>query len=310
MIYRLGTVHNNVDEHGGGLIQVQLMEDRNKSADELPWCMSILPKHLHIHPKKGELVMVFANNVDELYGNHLRWFIGPIITQLDKLNYQDSRSARSFSPEAIFAAGKNPTFYAGSKGVYPESGDREEEFGNNIGILGRHNEDIILKDTEVWIRSGVHKKGEDGDGLVFDRPAYIKQKGYDVPQSYTNTNDFFMNRSTKNMTYRTSTTIVADEINLISSSKDVSNQNKPIELFDTEDLINDETMKTILESCHRLPYGDILITFLSAFKQAFSTHVHIQGNAQLVPDPVLSQFPQEFTNVDFNSMISNNVRIN
>ena len=309
MIYRLGTVYNNVDKHGGRLIQVQLVEDRNKSADELPWCMSLLPKHLHIGPKKGELVLVFANSVDELYGNHLRWFIGPIITQLDKLNFQDSRSARSFSPEAIFAAGQDPSFYVGSKGVYPESGEREEEFGNNIGILGRHNEDIILKDTEVWIRSGIHRKGEDGKGLIFDRPAYIKQKGYDTPQSYTNTNDFFMNRTTKNMTYRTSTTVVADEINLISSSKNVSD-GKHFDLFDTEDLINDETMKKILETCHRLPYGDLIIKYLSAKHNAFLTHVHIQGNAQNPPDPVLSKFPEEFLNVDFNSMISNNVRIN
>jgi len=308
MIYRLGTVYNNVDKYGGGLIQVQLVEDKNKSASELPWCMSILPKALHIQPKKGELVLVFANNQEELYGNHLRWYIGPIITQLDKLNFQDSRSAKSFSLDGFFKPGTNPSFFTGSEGVYPEMGNREEEFGDNVGLLGRHNEDILLKDNEVWIRSGVHRK--EGDALVFERPAYVKQKNYESTRNYTNTNNPFQNKTTKKMSYKTVTTIVADEICLISSSKDLSNQKKPIELYDTEELINDEAMQKLLETCHRLPFGDVLIEFLSAFKRAFETHVHVQGNAQLIPDPVLSQFPKEFTDVDFNQMVSNNVRIN
>ena len=308
MILRLGTVYDNVDPHGGGLIRVKLIEDESKRSDELPFCMPLLPKNLHIHPKVGELVAVLANDKNELYGNHTRWFVGPIITQLDKLKYQDSRSAKSFFKDGFFNPGTNPFNYKGSEGVYPEKGNIAEEFGNNIAILGRHNEDIILKEDEIWIRSGVHKKED--DGLVFDQPAYIKQKGYKSPQSYTNTNDVFRNRTTKKMTYRTTTTIVADEINLISSSKDISNQPNPLNLYNTEHLVDDETMNKILETCHRLPFGDVLIEFLSAFKQAFLTHVHIQGNAQMVPDPILSQFPQEFTSVDFNKMISNNVRIN
>jgi len=309
MIYRLGTVENNVDKHGGGLIQVRLVEDKNKTSTELPWCMSILPKPLHIHPKNGELVMVFANNKDELYGNHLRWFVGPIITQLDKLSFQDSRSARSFSLDAFFKPGTNPAFYTGSEGVYPERGDRKEEFGNNTGLLGRHNEDIILKDNEIWIRSGVHKK--DGNALIFDKPAYVKQKHYDSEFTYTNTNNIYNNKKEIKMTSRTITTIVADEINLISSSENKSSSEiNNSDLYDTDDLINTEDMKKILETCHRLPFGDVLIEFLSAFKDAFLKHVHVQGNAQLQPDPILSQFPREFLSVDFNKMISNNVRIN
>jgi hypothetical protein len=271
--------------------------------------MPILPKSLHVHPKKGELVMIFANSVDDLYGNKERWFIGPIITQLDKLHFQDSQSAKSVFKDGFFKPGPNPSFYTGSKGVFPEQGDKEEEFGDNIAILGRHNEDIILTDTEIWIRSGVHKK--EGDALVFDRPAYIKQKRYDSPISYTNNvNKTYQNISIKKMSSQTVTTIVADEINLISCSKDVSNQSKSLELYDNEELIKEDTMKRILESCHRLPFGDVLIEFLSEFMQVFLNHVHVQGNAQLPPDPVLSHFSPKFLTVDFNEMISNNVRIN
>jgi hypothetical protein len=321
MIFKLGTVYNNVDKHGGGLIQVQLIEDRNKTADELPWCMPVLPKHLHVHPKEGELVMVFANSVDELYGNHLRWFIGPVITQLNKLHFQDSRSAQSFSKDGFFSPGTNPSFYTGSEGVYPEHSAAKErngnsEFGDNVGILGRHGEDILLKENEIWIRSGVHRTDEGNkDKQVFDRPAYIKQKKYDGARSYTNLNNLFLNDIKKEMNYQTSTTIVADEINLISSSSQTSNQEKPFDLYHSKELVNEETMKRILEKCHRLPFGDVLIEFLSLFHYIFLNHAHIEGNAQNPPAPVgngkmTSDFPKEFLLVDFNKMISNNVRIN
>ena len=312
MIYSLATVENNVDKHGGGLIQVRLIEDKNKLSVELPWCMPILPKTLHIQPKINELVMVFANSKDELYGNHLRWFIGPIITQLNKLNFQDSRSARSFSLDGFFKPGSNPFFYTGSEGVYPESGKNDNEFGNTTGLLGRHNEDVILKDNEIWIRSGVHKR--DGDALIFDKPSYIKQKNYVSSENpiifrYDRINPITKNKTST--TSRTITTIVADEINFISSSENTSsNIINPKDLFDPNDMIDEKTMEKILSQCHRLPFGDVLIVFLSAFKHAFLNHVHIQGNAQNKPDITISGFSKEFIDVDFNKMISNNVRIN
>ena len=70
----------------GRRIKVRLYEDsKNLKENELPWVWPLLPKHLQVIPKVGEMVLVFFQNLDGAQGN--RFYIGPIISQdyyLDK----------------------------------------------------------------------------------------------------------------------------------------------------------------------------------------------------------------------------------
>ena len=70
----------------GRRIKVRLYEDHKDLKDnELPWVWPLLPKHLQVIPKVGEMVLVLFQSLDGAQGN--RFYIGPIISQdyyLDK----------------------------------------------------------------------------------------------------------------------------------------------------------------------------------------------------------------------------------
>ena len=53
--------------------------------DDLAWCNPLLPKHLSVQPKEGEGVWVFVFSKEKESGD--RMFIGPIISQLNKLDF-------------------------------------------------------------------------------------------------------------------------------------------------------------------------------------------------------------------------------
>ena len=112
----------------------------------------MLPKHLSAIPKVGEIVWVFVlsktkQNVDRIY-------IGPIISQLDKLNLDSGypNALRPFSFAQLGAAKPvtsnktNDTIIPELVGVFPNPED--------ISIQGRFNTDITQKNNEIVIRAG------------------------------------------------------------------------------------------------------------------------------------------------------------
>ena len=61
----------------GRRIKVRLYEDpKNLKEDELPWVWPLLPKHLQVIPKVGEMVLVLFLFLVGARGN--RFYIGPI----------------------------------------------------------------------------------------------------------------------------------------------------------------------------------------------------------------------------------------
>ena len=51
----------------------------NNAINELPWCFPMLPKHLSIQPKIGEVVWIFTLGKNHQHADRL--YIGPIISQ-------------------------------------------------------------------------------------------------------------------------------------------------------------------------------------------------------------------------------------
>lgn len=292
LVMRFGKVTNVDDPHGGGRVQVRTVYDNIRGENkELPWYIPLLPKMLHVRPKVGELVLVIsmaAGNFDEP-----SFYVGPLISQEDKLFREDADGALSITSTGYIGWEENPR---GKKGVqptlYPNTAD--------IAIEGRKDTGIQLKDEEVRVKAGVKVVDERGPRNNTSNPAFISLKYY--PK-----NDVFKEG------YKSTATIVADKINLISTLSDdpeteeipvTENQDRKAE--DKDNLISDSAMRELVEKAHQVPYGDILIQFLDLFRTAFATHVHPFPTMPPCQDPNIVAV----SSYDLNKTLSDNVRIN
>lgn len=254
--------------------------------DNLPYCFPALPKFVHVHPKVGELVLVFLQDTEGYYGN--RFFIGPIISQDYFMNKDYDMTARvllnEHTKEDVFAPQPNPDMDPETHGTIPERED--------IAIRGRSNSDVILKDGEIWVRCGFNATaGEEvPKNLKYNNidPALIQMK---------------YEKSLEHPEYNSSVNVIADRINLIShdSKTDFSNM-----LTDPDTMVTKEGMKQILEDAHPIPYGDKLIEFLTEFVRIYKEHTHMFVNSPIV----LKASDMQILGQDLKQMLSQSVRVN
>lgn len=240
---------NIYDDH---IIKVRLrgIDDNKISDKELPSCHPFLPKYLNIIPKKGEWVKILFWNSNNRLQN--REYIGPIISQVQKLKKEDSESAfssqQSFSPILSDISDK---VIAESKGIYPEKED--------IAIQGRDNTNIIQREREVVIRAGIHQI-KDNLKLNQENPAF-----YHVKQSEDGS--------------VTTANIIANKINFITHNG--SPTLRTISEVRGEDIIDlysgkisDKTQEQINKNTHSIPYGDKLVEFIELVKKYMIEHSH------------------------------------
>ena len=73
-------------------------------------------------------------------------------------------------------------------------------------------------------------------------------------------------------------------------------------------------MQRIIESIHKLPYGDVLCDFLSLFIKMYESHVHPwHGMKPVVKDPISSEFFDKYgreKKVLEKKLLSENIGIN
>lgn len=283
-VIKIGEVISIQDETDGGRIKVRLQPDDNRRLDEkLPYAYPLLPKLIHLRPKIGEAVLVVLTEADNC--DSVRYYIGPIISQPQHMEIDyfgiDSLSLYNGSlKQPDVAPSTNPD----SHGAFAKE--------NDVAIYGRKKNDIIFSDDDIKIRCGNRLKDTTvKGGMVFNRtdPAFIHLKHTDNK------------RGSNNDAYRSTATIVADKINLIG------NQSKyPYKTNDKNDLITDSEMQNMIDTAHKLPYGDILIEFLNQFRDAFAKHVH--------PYPGMSPCEtiefKELMSYPTDKILSDSVRIN
>ena len=291
-VIRFGRVTNINDPHGGDRIQVRTTFDNPiENNEDLPYYIPLLPKMLHIKPKVGELVLVVSMAAGEF--NNFNYYIGPLISQEDKLFYEDSNAAMRITETGYIGWGSNPRLKKGVKPtLYPAPDD--------ISIEGRKDTGIQLKNEEVRIKAGVKVVGNQGPKNNTETPAFISLKYY--PK-----NDY------ESDGFKSTATIVADKINLIGThttdpaTKEIPvTENKDMSAQDKDNLISDSAMKELLNKAHQIPYGDKLIEFLDILRVAFAKHVH--------PFPTMAPCNDEnmkaVATYDLEGMLSDNVRIN
>jgi len=273
--------------------------DNNIPDDELSWCFPLLPKHLQIQPKIGEVVMIITLSDQQKHVDRL--YIGPIISQLPLLD-NDPYLYSALNGFSIALSSPQP--FSGQiaelNGVFPKPDD--------ISIQGRYNTDITQKKNEIVIRAGKFVESTPNTNNPYSfkynptTQAYIQLK-----------NDVVTDPTTNQQTALRGTVanIVANKINLITH-KDGSPR---FNITDPDVLITDDELNKILVDAHQIPFGDVLLEYLKLFKEAFLYHVHngsgnrptdltISGNKQAVEVFKLKAEILE------ESMLSKNVRIN
>lgn len=302
VVVRIAEVVSIDDEYEGLRIKVRLEQDKNLQDDDLPYAFPLLPKTLQIIPKIGEAVFVFASRLGNK--NSIRYYIGPIISQ-PQYFYKDEH-LEGLGTSTTLLQGNNSInkpletikHYAETEGAFPKI--------NDIALIGRKSEDVILKDGEVDIRCGIrgakvfdnmspeyydyNKIGALKGDVVFNTqsPAYLQLKfKRGLCKGNKQVADSVVN-------------IVADKINIISH-KDKENFN----LTDQNELIKEQELDDIMSKLHQLPYGDLLLDLLNRMRLAITNHVH--------PYPGLPAVSCEYIvnllGFDIDTILSENVRI-
>lgn len=284
IVLKICQVIDIYDDTDGERIKVKLSpEDDKIDNTKIPYAYPLLPKMLHIKPKVGEFVLVVLTETSNGHSN--RYYIGPIISQPQFME-EDSYINRALSlyPGRYNLPDIAPRTNPESHGALAND--------NDIAIYGRKKTDAILTDSDVRIRCGsrLEEFNENG-GIVFNRldPAYVLLRHTDDK------------KGTPPEEYRSTATVVADKINLISHQSKT-----PFRVTDKNKLIADDEMQKIIDTAHLLPYGDILIEFLKIFLRAFELHTHPYPGMT----PCTTSEFIEATTYDLKKILSESVRIN
>lgn len=259
-------------------------EDNTKSIDEIDYAFPFLPKMFHVKPKEGESVLVLLAITND--GNSQRYYIGPIISQ-DHRIYKDP----FFEGGDSFLRGANKKFDVAPRMIPEQDGILPND--EDVVIRGRKNSDIQITDDDVRIKAGVKIVNEDDKyKMSFNtkNPAYIKAKYHLKPLDDGS---------------KSTTTVVSDKIFLLSHTSSNS-----FELRDRKELVTDKELNKILNSAYRLPYGEILIDFLSSFVKAFAEHTHDFMMKPPNESFTLPLLAKKGTYLDKKQMLSDTVRIN
>lgn len=289
-IIKMGHVESVEDSADGLRIKARLSQDGRISTNDLPYSYPLLPKTFRTVPKVGEGVLIFLSEISNNFSN--RYYIGPIISQDQKLEYDPYDYGRGTSLSLLQGGEIGPltklSKYEETNGSFPKITD--------VSVVGRKGEDIILKEDEIDLRCGIRTESLNNSdnnlvgNIIFNNinPSYIQLKyKRAIGHSPTQEADSVIN-------------LVADKINIISH-KDVNQFN----LTDKTELIKTSELDDIMKNLHKLAYGDELVKALNIIRDAITNHVHPYPGMP----PCSDTYIMNLLAYDFNDILSDNVRI-
>ncbi len=268
-----GEVISIDDPTDGGRIRVKIPElDNRSSGDDLPWCYPLLTKFFHAYPKVGEVVRVFIEDIK--YPLRSRFWIGSIISQPHKIEYDSIFTALSTTNASIVDPEKAPSTYPDADGVYPLKTD--------IAIVGRVNTDVILRINEVHIRAGKHEN---------DNPLKLNTKN---PAEFSL---IYEQKNKDSVDYNSNAIITSDRIALISHS---GNPQFKAARLTTED------RNRIFDEGHPLGRADLIVEAMQIMRNAIVAHIH--GYSGLPADK--TAIINDLLNINFEAILQKNIVIN
>lgn len=300
IIIRLGEVISVDDEYGGSRIKVRMEQDNGVLDKDLPYVFPLLPKTIQSVPKIGEAVIIITSKLNN--AKSMRYYIGPLISQ-PQYQYKDEFNKSFGTATSLIQGGYVKPLtsiqkYDETNGAFPEI--------NDIALVGRKSEDIILKDGEIDIRCGIRTK------KVLDAfsPEY-----YDVNLMNDLKGDVIFNTHSpaylqlkyerglckgKNQVADSVINLVADKINLISH-KDTEYFN----LTNPNTLINKEDLDDIMSKLHQVPHGDKLVEVLEKIINSIANHCHAYPGLP----PCNDDYIKSIKSSNLNDILSTDVRI-
>lgn len=154
-VLHFGVVVSNDDKYKGRKLKVRIQDiDKNVTDANLPECYPLFPPFFHTVPSVGERVAVFLfklYNSDKQANQEKRYYFAQTISNPNNLAFDPFfYSASSNESDGFLDKGKAISENPEAKGVYMEN--------DEIGLLGRNNTDLRMKDSEVIMRAGRHTK--------------------------------------------------------------------------------------------------------------------------------------------------------
>lgn len=295
-IVKMGEVESIDDISEGGRIKVRLAEDIGTPTSELPYAFPILPKTIQSMPKVGECALIITSQLNN--GRSQRYYIGPIISQVqefEKSPYNWGRgNAISLLEGTLVGPHKPISQYSATDGAYPDK--------NDVAIVGRKSEDIVLKEGEIDLRCGIRAtaNGQEDEDLVGpvvlndDNPAYVQMK---------------YEKGLMGAFGDSAINLVADKVNLISHK----NLDRNVKLINpsskngekTDPLLHGKDIEELMMDLHQVPYGDILVPILQKMCNAITQHTHAMNGL-----PPCEGTPIKDTKaLDLYSILSPHIRI-
>lgn len=167
-----GEVVENEDIYETRVIKVRIEGiDKGISNDDLPECFPLLPPFFHFIPKVGERVAIIldrhfnteiSNNVSK------RYYLSNSLSEPANINYEPKYyTGDSHENSGAVMRGTPIRNIPDAKGVYPTK--------DVVGIIGRDNTDLLMKDKELLLRVGRHIDGNYSK-LNSENQAYLQLK--------------------------------------------------------------------------------------------------------------------------------------
>jgi hypothetical protein len=267
-----GEVISIDDQTDGGRIQVKIPDLDNRTAvTDLPWCYPMLPKFFHEYPQVGEVVRVFIEDIR--FPQRSRFWMGSVISQLQKIGYDSVYTALSTTNIGLTIPEPAPSTYPDADGIFPLKSD--------IALIGKVNTDVILRTNEVHIRAGKHEN-ENVLKLNTKNPAQVSL----VYEKQDDTNEFYSN-----------TLIMSDKIALISHTGNP--QFKAARL-------KPEDRKKIFDEGHPIARADVLVQALEIFRRAIINHIHGYSNLPADKNSII----KDLESINLEGILQNNIVTN
>lgn len=255
------------------------LEGSGVNSDKIPWAEPFLPRMLNVEPKVGETVKIIL--MDPNNTQIQREWIGPIISQPEKIK-EDPHYYTSLNGKVggFGSLGREIKTYPNSEGVYPEK--------NDVSVLGRDNTDIILRPSEVLIRSGKHVF-DDPFTLNTTNPNYIKL----LTLSPSDLGDI-----NNNPFGRSDSLILSNKVFIVGRDNN-SKVIKPI--------ITKEDHLDLESKLHPVVYGDVLVEFMHILRSWIKSHIHQYGNKEVDPSGDTVRIEKWFSDNLDNRLLSKNI---
>lgn len=269
---------------------------KQKEIDNPDWALPLLPKTLFTPPKIGELVIIFTPSVGDNNIQGRKYYIGPVISQDNHMYHEPADIGAAIDSTAKVAPDVELSRLQDTYGCFAGQ--------NDVAVYGRKNCELILSDGRVELRADVRHYATGAD-----------ENGNHILEN-TNDPSYIILRSSEDTSkgVGSTATIVADNINFIGNIGDgvaepTTDTTSP---YDT-DILPTKKLEEIIASAHTLPFGDVLVDFLTEFVNVFVHHKHNYFLREPIKEDVNCETVKHLvdrTNNLKEELLSKNVRIN